>query len=98
MVVKGNNMKLGMGILFVLQKMAIWFIVVLPLLCGCGNETKQNDDKDKISSEGQNEVKCNDKGNAPLVEDAPHNLYSDIYQYVVVIKSGDGIGSVLLER
>ena len=87
MDVKGNNMKLGMGILFVLQNMAICFLVVLPLLCGCGK------DQDEVSSEGQYEVTCNNKGNAPLVEDTPHNLYSDIYQYVVLIKSEDGIGS-----
>ena len=57
MEVKGNNMKLGMGALFVLQNMAICVIVVLLLLCGCGNE------------------------------------YSDIYRYMVSVKSGDSIGS-----
>ena len=61
------------GVLFALQSMAIWFIFVLPLLCGCGNETKRSDDQDEISSEGQYEVKCNNTRKAPLVKDTPHN-------------------------
>lgn len=43
-----NKVKFGMGILSILQKMATCFIVVLPLLCGCGNETKQIENQHEI--------------------------------------------------
>ncbi len=84
-----NKVKFGMGILSILQKMATCFIVVLPLLCGCGNETKQIENQHEIKMKEQHKTKCD----VQLEEDAHHNLYSNIYRYVALVKSGDSIGS-----